>query len=244
MIKSFVRVEAISRRVLERRLRMEMDFHQSNISTFSKRASASTLPPSSAISRRATMLWERMPWSGEATPEEIAQMQRLVRQGMEAGAVGFSTNQNPRHIREDKKPVASRLASKEELGSLLDVLGEMNAGVVQLSGGGADSRGRISYAADLARRTGRPVLWQSISHSWSRPNHWQEMLVNTERVFKEEGLSIYAMTQAKPFQMSLHFIDAHASMNSPPGRRLCLTRWRHAKRCSPIVTCEKNCERK
>ncbi len=92
----------------------------------------------------------------EATPEEIAQMQRLVRQGMEAGAVGFSTNQNPRHMREDKKPVASRLASKEELGSLLDVLGEMNAGVVQLSGGGADSRGRISYAADLARRTGRP----------------------------------------------------------------------------------------
>jgi N-acyl-D-aspartate/D-glutamate deacylase len=75
---------------------------------------------------------------------------------MEAGAVGFSTNQNPRHMREDKKPVASRLASKEELASLLDVLGEMNAGVVQLSGGGADSRGRIGYAADLARRTGRP----------------------------------------------------------------------------------------
>jgi N-acyl-D-amino-acid deacylase len=135
-------------------------------------------------------------------------MQRLVRQGMEAGAVGFSTNQNPRHMREDKKPVASRLASKEELGSLLDVLGEMNAGVVQLSGGGADSRGRISYAADLARRTGRPVLWQSISHSWSRPNHWQEMLVNTERVFKEEGLPIYAMTQAKPFQNRYTLLDA------------------------------------
>ncbi len=81
---------------------------------------------------------------------------------MEAGAVGFSTNQNPRHIREDIKPVASRLASDEELGSLLDVLGEMNAGVVQLSGGGADARGRIDYAAGMARRTGRPVLWQSI----------------------------------------------------------------------------------
>ena len=123
---------------------------------------------------------------------------------MEAGAVGFSTNQNPRHIREDKKPVASRLASDDELGSLLDVLGEMNSGVVQLSGGGADSRGRIAYAAAMARRTGRPVLWQSISHSWSRPNHWREMLANTERVFKEEGLPIYAMTQAKPFQKPLH----------------------------------------
>ena len=55
--------------------------------------------------------------------------------------------------------MASRLASKEELGSLLDVLGEMNAGVVQLSGGGADSRGRISLRrrSGAAHRTSGPV---------------------------------------------------------------------------------------
>ncbi|HEY1232035.1 MAG TPA: amidohydrolase family protein [Candidatus Binatia bacterium] len=143
-----------------------------------------------------------------ATAEEIAKMKELVREGMSAGAVGFSTNQNPRHIREDKKPVASRLAADEELGSLLDVLSEMNSGVVQLSGGGADARGRIAYAAQMARRTGRPVLWQSINHSWSRPNHWQEMLANTQRIFKEEGLPIYAMTQAKPFQNRYTLSDA------------------------------------
>ncbi|HMA79560.1 MAG TPA: amidohydrolase family protein, partial [Candidatus Binatia bacterium] len=131
-----------------------------------------------------------------------------VRAGMEAGAVGFSTNQNPRHIREDKKPVASRLASDDELGSLLDVLGELNAGVVQLSGGGADARGRIGYAAAMARRTGRPVLWQSISHSWSRPDHWRGMLEATAKVFRDEGLPIYAMTQAKPFQNRYTLHDA------------------------------------
>ena len=144
----------------------------------------------------------------QATEEEIAKMKQLVRQGMEAGAVGFSTNQNPRHMREDKKPVASRLASDEELGSLLDVLGEMNRGVVQLSGGGADARGRIAYAAGMARRTGRPVLWQSINHSWSRPDHWKGMLESTAKVFQEEGLPIYAMTQAKPFQNRYTLLDA------------------------------------
>jgi N-acyl-D-aspartate/D-glutamate deacylase len=144
----------------------------------------------------------------QATAEEVAKMKQLVRQGMEAGAVGFSTNQNPRHIREDRKPVASRLASDDELGSLLDVLGEMSTGVVQLSGGGADARGRIAYAAGMARRTGRPVLWQSINHSWSRPNFWQEMLANTQRVFAEEGLPIYAMTQAKPFENRYTLLDA------------------------------------
>jgi N-acyl-D-aspartate/D-glutamate deacylase len=52
------------------------------------------------------------------------------------------------------------------------------------------------------------VLWQSISHSWSRPDHWREMLANTERVFKAEGLPIYAMTQAKPFQNRYTLRDA------------------------------------
>jgi len=104
--------------------------------------------------------------------------------------------------------VASRLASDEELGSLLDVLGEMNAGVVQLSGGGADARGRIAYAAAMARRTGRPVLWQSINHSWSRPDHWKGMLESTAKVIQEEGLQIFAMTQAKPFQNRYTLLNA------------------------------------
>jgi N-acyl-D-amino-acid deacylase len=228
VIKSFVRVEAISRRVLEEGFEWNWTSTKEYLDVLGTRLGINVAALVGHIAVRHYVMGEDAV-EREATPEEIAQMQRLVRQGMEAGAVGFSTNQNPRHMREDKKPVASRLASKEELGLLLDVLGEMNAGVVQLSGGGADSRGRISYAADLARRTGRPVLWQSISHSWSRPNHWQEMLDNTERVFREEGLPIYAMTQAKPFENRYTLLDAQcfdefptwrAAMFSPvPARR-------------------------
>ena len=228
MIKSFVRVEAISRRVLEEGFEWKWTSTKEYLDVLGTRLGINVAALVGHIAVRHYVMGEEAV-EREATPEEIAQMQRLVRQGLEAGAVGFSTNQNPRHMREDKKPVASRLASKEELGSLLDVLGEMNAGVVQLSGGGADARGRISYAADLARRTGRPVLWQSISHSWSRPDFWREMLVNTERVFRQEGLLIYAMTQAKPFENRYTLLDAQcfdefpswrAAMFSPvPARR-------------------------
>jgi N-acyl-D-aspartate/D-glutamate deacylase len=77
-----------------------------------------------------------------------------------------------------------------------------------LSGGGVDARGRIAYAANMARRTGRPVLWQSISHSWSRPDHWKGMLDSTAKIFQEDGLPIYAMTQAKPFEMRYTLLDA------------------------------------
>ncbi|MBM2805489.1 MAG: Amidohydro 3 protein [Deltaproteobacteria bacterium] len=207
VVKSFVRVEAISRRVLEEGIQWKWTSTAEYLRALGNRLGINAAALVGHIAVRHYVMGEDAV-ERQATPEEVAKMKQLVRQGMEAGAVGFSTNQNPRHIREDRKPVASRLASDEELGSLLDVLGEMNTGVVQLSGGGADARGRIAYAAQMARRTGRPVLWQSISHSWSRPHHWREMLASTERVFKEEGLPIYAMTQAKPFQNRYTLRDA------------------------------------
>jgi N-acyl-D-amino-acid deacylase len=207
MVKSFVRVEAISRRVLEAGVPWQWTSTAEYLQALGTRLGINAAALVGHIAVRHYVMGEDAV-ERQATQDEVAKMKQLVRLGMEAGAVGFSTNQNPRHIREDRKPVASRLANDDELGALLDVLGEMNSGVVQLSGGGADARGRIAYAAAMARRTGRPVLWQSISHSWSRPDHWREMLANTERVFNDEGLPIYAMTQAKPFQNRYTLRDA------------------------------------
>ena len=207
VIKSFVRVEAISRRVLEEGIQWKWTSTDEYLNALGVRLGVNAAALVGHIAVRHYVMGEDAV-ERRATPEEIAKMKQLVRAGMDAGAVGFSTNQNPRHIREDKKPVASRLASDDELGSLLDVLGELNTGVVQLSGGGADARGRIGYAAAMARRTGRPVLWQSISHSWSRPDHWKGMLEATAKVFRDEGLPIYAMTQAKPFQNRYTLLDA------------------------------------
>jgi N-acyl-D-aspartate/D-glutamate deacylase len=207
IIKSFVRVEAISRRVLEKGVHWAWTSTDEYLNALGAKLGINAAALVGHIAVRHYVMGEDAV-ERNATADEIERMRALVRQGMEAGAVGFSTNQNPRHIREDKKPVASRLASDDELGALLDVLGEMNAGVVQLSGGGTDARGRIAYAAGMARRTGRPVLWQSISHSWSRPDHWKGMLESTQKVFREEGLPIFAMTQAKPFEMRYTLLDA------------------------------------
>ena len=238
VIKSFVRVEAISRRVLEEGIQWRWTSTAEYLNALGSSLGINAAALVGHIAVRHYVMGEDAV-ERQATPEEITQMKQLVRQGMEAGAVGFSTNQNPRHIREDKKPVASRLASDEELGSLLDVLAEMNAGVVQLSGGGADSRGRIAYAAQMARRTGRPVLWQSISHSWSRPHHWRELLANTERVFKEEGLPIYAMTQAKPFQNRYTLRDAQCFDEFPTWKTALFSPLEARKQMFANVDCRK-----
>jgi N-acyl-D-amino-acid deacylase len=218
VIKSFVRVEAISRRVLEEGVQWKWTSTPEYLQALGSKLGINAAALVGHIAVRHYAMGEEAV-EREATSDEIDTMRALVRQGMEAGAVGFSTNQNPRHIREDKKPVASRLASDQELGRLLDVLAEMNVGVVQLSGGGTDARGRIAYAAAMARRTGRPVLWQSISHSWSRPDHWRGMLDSTAKVFQEEGLPIYAMTQAKPFEMRYTLLDAQCFDEFPTWKK-------------------------
>ena len=58
-------------------------------------------------------------------------MKGLVLDAMEGGALGMSTNRNDRHMREDGKPVSSRLADDDEFFALCDVLGERNAGVIE-----------------------------------------------------------------------------------------------------------------
>src|SRR5687768_2644879 len=240
VIKSFVRVEAISRRVLEQGIEWKWTSTGEYLGALGTRLGINAAALVGHIAVRHYVMGEDAV-ERQATVDEVAKMKQLVRQGMEAGAVGFSTNQNPRHIREDRKPVASRLASDEELGTLLDVLGEMNSGVVQLSGGGADARGRIAYAAGMARRTGRPVLWQSINHSWSRPNFWQEMLANTQPVFKEKELPFTAIPQPNLSKIATHCSTHSASMNFPPGKRRCSARCQRANRCSPILSYETNC---
>ena len=71
-----------------------------------------------------------------ASEDEIRQMEQLVRDGMDAGAFGFSTNMNDRHFREDGKPIPSRLAEREEVDRLCAVVGDCQRGLVQFSHGG------------------------------------------------------------------------------------------------------------
>src|SRR5207245_543164 len=52
-------------------------------------------------------------WDRAATPDEIAHMQRLLHESLEAGAWGWSTTDSPTHAGPQGQPVPSRLAADE-----------------------------------------------------------------------------------------------------------------------------------
>jgi N-acyl-D-aspartate/D-glutamate deacylase len=156
-----------------------------------------------------------------ASRDEIDTMRSLLRRAIRAGALGFSTNQNPRHIRDDGKPLPSRLAEFAEIEALGAVLGELNRGVVQMSSapGGAE---RVERLADFSLLTGRPVVWNAILHSWADPENWRAMLAATERAFKR-GARAWANTNTRAFNNRFTLKDAQEFDEFPTWRALMLS---------------------
>jgi N-acyl-D-aspartate/D-glutamate deacylase len=60
----------------------------------------------------------------ESTPEELAKMQALLREGIEAGGMGFTTSWSRAHNDAEGQMVPSRYATREELVELARIAGE------------------------------------------------------------------------------------------------------------------------
>lgn len=116
----------------------------------------------------------------DATPDEIAAMQAVVREGLEAGAYGVSFNHNPAHIAADGRPIPCRLANFDEMLAIVSVLNGSQAGTVQMSGNPNPAAPIAENADTVARACGRPVIWSSISQMYSQPELWKERLQAAE----------------------------------------------------------------
>ena len=101
-----------------------------------------------------------------ATEAEIAQMQSLVREAMQAGAVGFATSTSPAHNGEGGLPMPSRLAEDREMRALVTAMGESGRGVYMITKGGHTS---LPFLESLAAASGRPVMIAALLHNGTNP---------------------------------------------------------------------------
>ncbi|MBV8084436.1 MAG: amidohydrolase family protein [Chloroflexi bacterium] len=195
VLKSFIRVEAMPRAALEAGVPWGWRSYGEYLDSLEGRLGINAGGLVGHIAIRHRVMGEDAV-EREANESEVAQMQRLLRDALGEGALGFSINRNARHSREDGKPVASRVASDAELEALVDVLGEGGRGVLQISASGSRAK-ELAWYDQLARRAGRPVMWQSVLHKWTEPDLWREQLDTIARTFAG-GYRAYGLTQAKP----------------------------------------------
>src|SRR5205085_7819757 len=78
---------------------------------------------------RGYVMGERGARNEPATPEDISAMAAIVRRGMEAGALGFTTSRTLAHRAIDGEPVPGTFAARDELFGIGAVLGDLGTGV-------------------------------------------------------------------------------------------------------------------
>ena len=195
IVKSFIRVEAIPRIALEQGVTWNWHSYGEYLDNFEGKVGINVGGLVGHIAVRHHAMGEEAV-ERKATGTEVQKMKNLVLDAMEGGALGMSTNRNDRHMREDGKPVSSRLADDDEFFALCDVLGERNAGVIETILG-RNKVEHFEWYHELARRTQRPILWQSLQHRWSEPNLWREQLAAVEPIFKA-GYQAYGLTHTVP----------------------------------------------
>jgi len=114
---------------------------------------------------RTWVMGERA-FSEAASPDDLAAMEAELRDALAAGAVGFTTSRSDQHETSDDRPVASRLASWEEVQRLVGLVGRESDGIFQLTseaaGNSPDLAVRREYherLRDLAVDTQVPIVF-------------------------------------------------------------------------------------
>ncbi|HLG69343.1 MAG TPA: amidohydrolase family protein [Chloroflexota bacterium] len=217
LVQSFVRVEAMPRKALEAGVPWGWHSFGDYLDALDGRVGVNVGVQVGHIAVRHQVMGDEAT-ERSATPNEIERMRALVREAMLAGALGFSTNRNPRHMREDGKPVASRLADDDELFALCDVLAELNSGVIQTILG-LSKPDHMAWYETLAQRTGRPVTWQSVQHRWIAPDMWREQLAGLDGIFGK-GLQTYGLANTQPLMRRFALKNAQVFDEFPTWKTL------------------------
>jgi N-acyl-D-aspartate/D-glutamate deacylase len=143
-----------------------------------------------------------------ATPEDLEAMKREVRDAIRAGAMGFTTSRTRNHQTPDGQPVASRLATWDEVRQLVGVMGDMGAGVFEIAGEDTDINpdlrddylGRLKA---LAVETGVPITFGVFSRRYA-PDLWRRYLATIDETAVAGG-RMFAQVHSRSINVVLSF---------------------------------------
>ena len=146
---------------------------------------------------RTYVMGERGARNEPATPEDIARMAAIVREGLEAGAIGFSTSRTQLHRTRDGEVMPGTYADEAELLGIGKVLGETGKGVYQLVSDWDEWEKEMDWMKRLSISTGRPVgfvLFYRADEEWERVQRQLEYV----RQANAEGAQLVPHVGARP----------------------------------------------
>jgi len=113
---------------------------------------------------RAYVMGERGAKNEKAEPHEIDEMAKIVKEGLEAGALGFSTSRTMVHRAKDGEVVPGTYAEDDELMGIGRTLGEVGHGVFECASDLAPEGKELDWMSRLGKETGRPVSFACLQN--------------------------------------------------------------------------------
>jgi len=166
VMRNLTQVEGMSLEVLRAGIRWDFESVPQYLDALESRGAAANIAAFVGHSAVRTYVMGPSATERAATADEIASMERIVREGLAAGAIGFSTSTSPAHNGEGGKPMPSRLADEAEMRALVGTL-RGTQGVFMLTKGGHTS---VEFLEQLAADTGRPVVIAALLHNSTNPD--------------------------------------------------------------------------
>ncbi len=120
----------------------------------------------------------------DATEAELAVMRRLVREAIDAGALGLSITRNMNHFDISGQRIPAACAPESELFALADVLREAGTGVIQC-GGGTNPEMKDRLLSRISQACGRPIMYNTLLEQARQPGRWKKHLAHVEEVVRE-----------------------------------------------------------
>ena len=158
---------------------------------------------------RVYVMGERAVNREPATPEDIEKMKVLLKEGVDAGAVGFSTSRTLVHRSITGELVPTYKAATTELKALGEVLSGDKGQVFQLISDWDDVNDEFSILRETAQKTGAKGTF-TLLYLDNQPDLWREQLDLVEAA-QAEGLDIRGQVLSRPVGMMM----GHRSSMNP-----------------------------
>ena len=197
------------------------------LDTLPKAIDIGTQVPHGAV--RAYVMGDRGARNEDANPEDIQEMAAIVKEGLQAGALGFTTSRTLAHRAIDGEPVPGTFAAEDELFGIGQALKELGTGIYEVAPAGVtgdDANApelEIAWMRKLSAEIERPVSFAMVQFD-NEPEAWRDALDRSIEAL-EDGAELYPQVAARGISILLTLRGRHPFIHSPSYRELDKLDW-------------------
>jgi N-acyl-D-aspartate/D-glutamate deacylase len=151
---------------------------------------------------RMYVMGERAVYDAPATDEDVAAMKRILRQALEAGAVGFSTGRSDNHRLADGSPTPASEAKEKELIAFGEAFQGLSHGVLSavsdfdMAVSDEEFEREWSLLERMAAASGGHNFSVSLMQRDASPKQWQKIIDKAERA-NQKGIPMRLQVAAR-----------------------------------------------